>query len=604
MSSVSNKSVLMSIRFRRILFGTLVAASFLALTGLMIATLSPGGYSLLDVLIVLFFMITLPWTIIGFWNAVIGLAVMRLTKDPAGHVCPLQQRNPAAPLQSSTAILSCIRNEDIDEVERKLQAMLAGLVRTGHGSDFHLYILSDTTDITIADHEEQAAQRLSAQWRNQIAVSYRRRDDNPGFKAGNIEDFCDRWGSSHDFALVLDADSYMSADIILDLVRRMEANPKLGILQSLVVGLPTDSAFARIFQFGMRLGMRSYTLGSAWWQADCGPYWGHNALLRIAPFSEHCRMPKLPGSGPLSGWVLSHDQVEAVMMRRAGYEVRVLPREGGSYEENPPHILEYIRRDLRWCQGNLQYLKLLTMPDLRPVSRIQLMLAILMFAGSPAWIGFMVSAALIGLTTTDGQSPFLASTGYLLFVTILTMVFTPKLATVVDILVRRDLRRSFGGSFRVLLGTAAEILNSAMQAPVLAVAHSLFIAGLPFGKAIGWGAQARGNTGLPVNTALRKLWPQTLFGLAAAAWVFSQDLAAVWPVIPVALGPLLAIPVAVVLGAPVVGRLMVRLTLWRIPEETAPPAELLPLRLETLRGRQGQDGRMESANLHPEEAKA
>ncbi len=87
----------------------------------------------------------------------------------------------------------------------------------------------------------------------------------------------------------------MAPSDILRLVRIMQANPCLGILQSLVVGLPTASPFARAFQFGMRLGMRSYTLGSAWWQGECGPYWGHNALLRVAPFREHCVLPRIAG---------------------------------------------------------------------------------------------------------------------------------------------------------------------------------------------------------------------------------------------------------------------------------------------------------------------
>ena len=145
----------------------------------------------------------------------------------------------------------------------------------------------------------------------------------------------------------------------------MQNNPQLGILQSLVVGMPTSSPFARVFQFGMRLGMRSYTLGSAWWQADCGPYWGHNALIRLEPFIRHCHLPELSSGPPLGGQILSHDQVEAALMRKAGYEVRVLPEEGGSWEENPPTLLEYIRRDLRWCHGNMQYWPLLTIPGLK-----------------------------------------------------------------------------------------------------------------------------------------------------------------------------------------------------------------------------------------------
>ena len=159
--------------------------------------------------------------------------------------------------------------------------------------------------------------------------------------------------------LPLDADSLMAGEAVLRLVRIMQAHPRLGILQSLVVGAPAASAFARIFQFGMRHGMRAYTMGSAWWIGDCGPFWGHNAVVRIAPFREHCGLPILPGGPPLGGHVLSHDQVEAALMRRAGYEVRVLPEERGSWEENPPTIFEFSARDLRWCQGNMQYWRLL-----------------------------------------------------------------------------------------------------------------------------------------------------------------------------------------------------------------------------------------------------
>lgn len=566
---------------RRTAFLSLFVISFVALGLLMTATLSPNGYGIFDFLVLGCFLVTLPWTIIGFWNAVIGLALMRLSPNPVKAVCPIKRGNPIARLKTRTAILSCVRNEDVAKLEANLNALLAGLVRSGEARAFTLYILSDSSFDEIAAEERAMVSRLAKRWSNWLAVVYRRRETNPGFKAGNIEDFCDRWGNRHDFALVLDADSFMSANAMLDLVRRMEANPTLGILQSLVVGLPTESAFARIFQFGMRLGMRSYTLGSAWWQGDCGPYWGHNAILRLKPFMEHCRLPKLSGKGPLAGWILSHDQIEAVLMRRAGYEVRVLPQEGGSYEENPPHLLEFIRRDLRWCQGNLQYLKLLRMPGIKPVSRIQLLLAILMFASSPAWIGFMVFAALLGLTES-GQMPYRADTGAALFLSIMTMVFAPKLATIADILLRRELRRSFGGAARVMLGAATEILYSAMLAPVMAVAHTLFMGGLMFGKTIGWGAQARGLEHLPVSLAVKKLWPQTLFGLLAATWLATQPLQLVWPLLPIAIGPLLVIPAAVLLSTRTLGSAGIKSSLWQIPEETDPPAELHSLSLPAL----------------------
>ena len=571
-----------SMSARRLAFLGLVAVSFAGLAVLMTMTLSPGGYSPLDLFILACFLVTLPWTIIGFWNAVIGLLVMRLSKSPIDAVCPIEHGDPTRPLQSSTALLSCVRNEDTGSLETNLSAMASHLLRAGQAQHFALYVLSDTNIDEIALQEQEMTARLKQRFDGQMEVFYRRRTDNRGFKAGNIEDFCGRWGDRHDFALVLDADSYMSAEAITGLVRRMEANPQLGILQSLVVGLPTESAFARVFQFGMRLGMRSYTIGSAWWQGDCGPYWGHNAILRVKPFRDHCRLPELPGKGPLSGTILSHDQVEAVLMRRAGYEVRVLPLETGSYEANPPHLLEFIRRDLRWCQGNLQYRRLVSLPGLLPVSRMQLVLAILMFLGSPAWIGFMASCAILGMTTD--YMPFRADTGALLFVTILTMVFAPKLATVADVLARADLRKAFGGPVRVLLSVLAEIVYAAMLAPIMAVAHTLFMGGLIFGKTIGWGAQARGVERLPVPLALAKLWPQTLFGLAGLAWLTTQPIALVWPVIPVAVGPLLAAVIAVATSTRALGHIAIRSTLWRIPEETNPPSELADLHLPALTG--------------------
>ena len=149
-------------------------------------------------------------------------------------------------------------------------------------------MLSDTSDAAMPRAEEERFAALAARWQGRIAITYRRRTVNTGFKAGNIRDFCERWGNGHEFAVTLDADSFMTAAAVLRLVRIMQADPKLGILQGLVVGLPSTSAFARLFQFGMRLGMRSYTIGSAWWQGDCGPYWGHNAVLRLAPFIAHC----------------------------------------------------------------------------------------------------------------------------------------------------------------------------------------------------------------------------------------------------------------------------------------------------------------------------
>ena len=366
-----------------------------ALLWMTVEALSPGGFGFFDLLFLLFFAVTLPWTVIGFWNAVIGFAIMRFARDPLGAVNPAAARIKGdEPVTASTALLLCIRNELPDRVIRNLEPMLAGIAASGYADRFHIYVLSDTSDATVAAAEDRQFATLADAWRGKIPVTYRRREKNTGFKAGNIRDFCERWGAQHELAVTLDADSFMTPEAMLRLVRIMQANPQLGILQSLVVGLPSTSAFARLFQFGMRLGMRSYTTGATWWQGDCGPYWGHNGVFRIAPFYEHCHLPPLPADALFGGEVLSHDQIEAVLMRRAGYEVRVMPVEDNSWEENPPTLVEFLRRDLRWCQGNMQYWYFLGLPGLKFVSRYQLVFALLMFLGSPAWIGMLVLGTL------------------------------------------------------------------------------------------------------------------------------------------------------------------------------------------------------------------
>src|SRR6202035_1084066 len=296
---------------RQALFFALVALSIVALVWLLVLALSVGSFGATDYTLVALFAVTLPWTVISFWNATIGLLIMRFARDPVVAVTPVAGRvRGDEPITASTAILVCIRNEPPTRVTRCLTPMLEGLAGPGVGERFHLYVLSDTSDPGIAVVEEEGFAALTLAWRDRVAITYRRRTLNAGYKAGNIRDFCERWGNQHDFALVLDADSVMTANAVLRMVRIMQVAPRLGILQSLVIGMPSMSAFARLFQFGMRLSMRSYTIGSSWWQGDCGPYWGHNAIVRLAPFMTHCHLPILSESALVSGHVLSHDQVE------------------------------------------------------------------------------------------------------------------------------------------------------------------------------------------------------------------------------------------------------------------------------------------------------
>jgi len=560
------------IGWRRGIFAALAGLTGLSLLWLLALALSPGGFGIADGIILALFAATLPWTVVGFWNATIGFLVMRFGTDRDAADLAADEA-----IAGSTAILVCIRNESPMRVIRNITPLLDGLIAAGSADRFSLHILSDSDAPELIGGEGARFDALANALRGQISVHYRRRETNIGYKAGNIWDFCERWGDAHEFAVVLDADSFMTAEAVLRLVRRMQKNPQIGILQSLVVGLPSASAFARVFQFGMRLGMRSYTTGSAWWQADCGPYWGHNAVIRLAPFMAHCRLPILSGSGPLAGHVLSHDQVEATLMRRAGYEVRVLTREDQSWEDNPPTLSEFIRRDLRWCRGNMQYVHLLALPGLKAVSRFQLVFALLMFLGSPAWIGLLIVGT---LATAFADAPVLRpDAGLALFAIVLTMWFAPKLATVIDVLGQPNARRAFGGAFRFLAGVATETVFFILLSPIMWFEHTACLLRLLFGRTSGWSAQLRDDHAVKVADACRHLWPQTLVGAGSIALLACTQPAAIPYALFIAAGLALSIPFAVVTALPGAGRALARWGLGRLPEETDPPPPLRALAL-------------------------
>ena len=570
---------------RRIAFALLVAATMGSLLCLAMVAVPPRSIG--AVVFLLLFAVTLPWTVVGFWNAAVGFLLMQLCRDPVATVNPLARRiHGDEPLTASTAILVCIRNESPDQVIRHLEPLLDGLVRARVAHLFHAYLLSDSSDPQTITAEAVTFSAFAAKWKTAIPITYRRRAVNTAFKSGNIRDFCERWGAQHQFALTLDADSFMPAHAVLRLARIMQANPTLGILQTLIVGLPSVSPFARIFQFGMRLGMRSHTLGAAWWQGDCGPYWGHNAILRLKPFIDHCAMPVLPGSGPLAGHVLSHDQIEAALMRRAGYDVRVLPEEGLSFEENPPTLLEFKRRDLRWLHGNMQYWQLLRLPGLKPVSRFQLVFAILMYLSSPAWMAMMaIGTIMLALSEAQitGRVPVRFDAGAVLFALVMFMTWAPKIASVVDLLLREPARRSYGGSVSFASNVATEALHMLILSPIMALAHTLFLIRLiVFRRGGTWNNQLRESHAVPWRLALTRLWPQTLAGGAVIGVVAAKAPEKLVFAMMGAGGLLLAVPFAVATASPLLGLVLARLGVGRIPEEVQVPAALEPLRLPAL----------------------
>ncbi|MCR9174697.1 MAG: glucans biosynthesis glucosyltransferase MdoH [Alphaproteobacteria bacterium] len=567
---------------RRAAMAALVVATTAGLIFWMGRLLGADGVNVWDIALLVCFAGTLPWVVIGLWNSVIGAALLRFDPEWRRNVVPIRGlKDTSSPIRGRTAIIMPIYNEQPDRVVRHLAAVEASVRETGQASGIEYFLLSDTQDPEVYDQEVMHFELWRARLANPSRVHYRRRSDNRRQKVGNIEDFCARWGDGFKYMLVLDADSVMSGDKVLQMIRVMEANPKLGIFQSLVVGMPSTSGFGRIFQFGMRHGMRAYTTGSAWWQGDAGPYWGHNAILRLKPFREHCVLPRLTGEGPLGGEILSHDQVEAALMRSAGYQVRVDPMEGGSYEENPPTVLDFIKRDLRWCQGNMQYLGLLHWSCWKPMGRLQLILAILMYLSAPLWLGFVLLSITRIVVTSFAPGLELAIApavvervgqfeGIALFATMMTIVFAPKIFGMIEALVSAPKRHDYGGGWRLLLSGAVEIVFGTLLAPIMAVAQTVFIAGLFLGRKLTWAGQVRDVRRVSLGEAMRGLWPQTLIGvlMVAALAVFAPG-ALPWagPMV-IALG--LAIPFAVLSAHPAFGRFSQRIRLCMTPEEVHP----------------------------------
>ncbi len=561
--------------WRRMLVLRLNVVTYLLLLAIAARVLGAGGWTLTDVILFVCFMFGTPWTVLGFWNALIGLWLLHGHKNPIAAVAPYAAAgDKPTPLTIKTAILMTLRNEDPARAILRLQTVKKSVDATGQGAAFSYFLLSDTNKDDVAAAEEAAVSAWKAADPDGSRIVYRRRTVNTGYKAGNVREFCEQWGRDFELMLPLDADSLMAGDQIVKLVRMMQAHPKIGILQSLVVGMPSTSAFARIFQFGMRHGMRSYTMGQAWWVGDCGPFWGHNAVVRIKPFYEQCELPILPGKPPLGGHVLSHDQVEATLMRKAGYEVRVHPVEGGSWEENPPTALEFIRRDVRWCQGNMQYLKLLNLPGLYAMSRFQLVWAILMFLGIPAWT---LGIALLPVAAIEAKSvpDFPSGLAAFLYVMFFTMYLMPKIAGLVDAVLTKGGMASFGGPLRFAGSAAMELVFSFLQGAVSTIRTSMFMIGLIFGKSVMWSGQARDAHGISWRSAIEALWPQLVFGsiVCGALWFISPTVL-VWS-LPLTAGYLLAVPFVVVTANPELGAFFQRWGIAGIPEDFHAPPEVI-----------------------------
>jgi membrane glycosyltransferase len=543
---------------RRLLVVIIVLAVTLLLALLLHAVLAPGGWTIAKVVMMGSFLGAIPWVGFCLANGVIGfvLIMARDWRASAASGPPV-----AADQLPRTAIAVTVRNEDMGTVLPPLRRLLDQLDAAGAGGRFALFILSDTADPASATAEEQAVAAFRTADRDPARVRYRRRTDNAGFKAGNVMDFLEHHADGFDLMLALDADSQMTAEAVLRLVRIMHDTPRLAVVQHLTVGLPASSAFPRLFQFGMRAGMRTWATALAWWQGDESCYWGHNAVLRIAPFRAHCQLPLLPGGRH----ILSHDQIEAAMLAGAGWGVRLIPLEEGSAEANPPALPEFVRREMRWLAGNLEYRHLLSMPGLRPMGRWQLIQAILLFGCAPFYLIFMLAAAWAAVT--DTTSPFPACPALAVILLWAGAVYGPKLLGYFEILVSPAKRARYGGGTRILVGAVLETMFALLIDPITILNKTATTIRLVLGIQDGWAPQNRGDRGIAWSEAFRLFWPQALLGLVLfACFAAAGPVAVLWAT-PLLGGLLLAIPFCVLTADPRVGAWMQRHRVAAVPEE-------------------------------------
>jgi membrane glycosyltransferase len=545
----------------RMVFFAILLAGSVVLAWMMARVLAPGGWRAAEVLLMGCFLGIVPWLGVCLGNALPGFLVLVGARNPPRAVLPVVGDIEAGPISVTTAIAVTVRNEDMAQVLPAQRALLDGLDAAGVGGRFVLWVLSDTQDPAAAAAEEAAVAAFQAADGDPARVRYRRRVENVGFKAGNVMEFLDHHAEGTDLVLMMDADSAMEARSVLRLVRIMQADARMGLVQHLTVGRPAAAAFPRLFQFGMRAGMRVWATGQAVWQGDEGPYWGHNAIFRAAAFRDHCKLETLPDGST----ILSHDQVEAARLRAAGWRVCVWAGENGSQEANPPALPEFLHRDSRWLAGNLQYWHLLRLPGFRWMGRWQLVQAIMMFLGAPLYVAVLGLAAVLAATGGAEEVP----RGALLAVAVAwgVALYAPKLLGYLEVLLFAARRARYGGGWRFAAGAGLEIVFMLLMDPVAQVHKTLAMLRLALGRKAAWLPQNRSDRGVGWGEALRMFWPHTLAGVVAFAGFAQAGWFAVLLALPVAGGLLVAVPFCVATADPGVSAWLRRHGIAAVPEE-------------------------------------
>jgi membrane glycosyltransferase len=503
----------------------IIAVVLFAVVALLAAAMGSGlardGFSVTDAVIFALFVPSITW--IGF-SAVIALSgaltgAHRLRDDPPRGWLPAER----------TAVLIPARNEDVAALRRRIVALRRDLAREGLATAVDLFVLSDSDAPGAIAAEEALAIELAAPYTGP-RLYYRRREDNAGRKPGNIADWVRRWGGAYGQMLVLDADSVMSARRIRGLIHRMEVDPRLGLIQTGVRLTGAETRFGRLQQRAARLYGPAYAAGLATFIGREGNFWGHNALIRVRAFAQAAGLPRLPGRPPFGGDILSHDFVEAAWLRRAGWAVVLEPDSRGSAEGGPQSLAAFHKRDRRWCQGNLQHLRLLSARGLHPVSRVHLLGGIAGYLASPVWLALVVTAILAG--ASDGMIlPALGALG---------LILAQKAAGVVLWLRRRPGLRTA----RIVLSLAAgELVVSTLLAPTIMLRQTLAVISVFSGQDCGWKPAGNGVAGAAAGEAP---WLEPAAGLALLAAAIPV-LGTGWTLLLVApiVLPLVAAPVLV-----------------------------------------------------------
>ncbi|MDZ7923068.1 MAG: glucans biosynthesis glucosyltransferase MdoH, partial [Marinagarivorans sp.] len=361
---------------------------------LMFQILSANDLKPTEAVILVFFAVSFGWISMAFWSAFFGFILQLFKRDPLSlkrYYTP----NSQAPLTSRVAVIMPVYNEDTTRVIAGFEATFQSVMATGQGDVFDFYILSDTTVASIAETERNAFAVLLQRLAPAARVYYRRRAKNTARKVGNIREFCESFGGHYSAMVVLDADSVMSGHCIVTLAQTLEANPHAGLIQTVPIPVRQTTFFGRFVQYAAALYSPMLATGITYWQTDTCNYWGHNAIIRLQAFIDHCGLPTLEGKAPFGGDILSHDFVEAALLRRAGWDVLLLPQLQGSYEEVPCNMIDFAKRDRRWVQGNIQHLGLLGTAQLHRVSRVHFI------SGALAYISSLVWLVMLALSTLD-----------------------------------------------------------------------------------------------------------------------------------------------------------------------------------------------------------